>query len=45
MTVHSCHRRILLMFQLPLEYEFLKPLTKLGMQIAAQQQCQKFWIG
>jgi hypothetical protein len=33
------------MSQLAQEYEFLKPLAKLGMQIAGNPQCQKFWIG
>ena len=36
-TVESCHHRNFLMFQLPQEYEFLKPSTKLGMQIAGQR--------
>jgi hypothetical protein len=35
----------LLMFQSSQYYEILKPLTKLGMQIAETLQCQKFWIG
>lgn len=31
--------------QFPQEYQFLKPLTKLGMRFAEKLQCQKFWIG